>query len=81
LLGALELSTFSLLSPADEKPLKIGIEADGPPFAFKQPEGSIAGVDSGIGNSLCEEMHAKCTWVGQEFDGLIPALKVRKSDA
>ncbi|WP_122856755.1 transporter substrate-binding domain-containing protein, partial [Pseudomonas viridiflava] len=29
----------------------------------------------------CEEMKAKCTWVEQEFDGLIPALKVRKIDA
>jgi len=26
-------------------------------------------------------MKAKCTWVEQEFDGLIPALKVRKIDA
>ena len=26
-------------------------------------------------------MDVKCTWVEQEFDGLIPALKVRKIDA
>lgn len=26
-------------------------------------------------------MKTKCTWVEQEFDGLIPALKVRKIDA
>jgi arginine/ornithine transport system substrate-binding protein len=26
-------------------------------------------------------MKVKCTWVEQEFDGLIPALKVRKIDA
>ena len=37
LLGALALSVFSLVSQADEKPLKIGIEAAYPPFAFKQP--------------------------------------------
>ena len=81
LLGALALSVFSLVSQADEKPLKIGIEAAYPPFAFKQPDGSIAGFDYDIGNALCEEMKAKCTWVEQEFDGLIPALKVRKIDA
>ncbi len=50
-------------------------------FAFKQPDGSIAGFDYDIGNALCEQMKAKCTWVEQEFDGLIPALKVRKIDA
>ena len=81
LLGALALSVFSLASLADEKPLKIGIEAAYPPFAFKQPDGSIAGFDYDIGNALCEQMKAKCTWVEQEFDGLIPALKVRKIDA
>ena len=81
MIGALALSVFSLVSQADEKPLKIGIEAAYPPFAFKQPDGSIAGFDYDIGNALCEEMKAKCTWVEQEFDGLIPALKVRKIDA
>ncbi|MGV2834239.1 transporter substrate-binding domain-containing protein, partial [Pseudomonas shirazensis] len=55
LLGALALSVFSLVSHADEKPLKIGIEAAYPPFAFKQPDGSIAGFDYDIGNALCTE--------------------------
>ncbi|SEE87381.1 MULTISPECIES: ABC transporter substrate-binding protein [Pseudomonas] len=81
LLGALALSVLSLPTFADEKPLKIGIEAAYPPFASKAPDGSIVGFDYDIGNALCEEMKVKCTWVEQEFDGLIPALKVRKIDA
>ena len=81
LLGALALSAFSALVQADEKPLRIGIEAAYPPFAFKQPDGSISGFDYDIGNALCEEMKVKCQWIEQEFDGLIPALKVRKFDA
>lgn len=81
LLGALALSVFSLAALADEKPLKIGIEAAYPPFASKAPDGSIVGFDYDIGNALCEEMKVKCVWVEQEFDGLIPALKVRKIDA
>jgi arginine/ornithine transport system substrate-binding protein len=81
LLGALALSVLSLSSFADEKPLKIGIEAAYPPFASKAPDGSIVGFDYDIGNALCEEMKVKCQWVEQEFDGLIPALKVRKIDA
>jgi len=81
LLGALALSVFSLASLADEKPLRIGIEAAYPPFASKAPDGSIVGFDYDIGNALCEQMKVKCTWVEQEFDGLIPALKVRKIDA
>ncbi|WP_248742495.1 MULTISPECIES: ABC transporter substrate-binding protein [unclassified Pseudomonas] len=81
LLGALALSVLSLPTFADEKPLKIGIEAAYPPFASKAPDGSIVGFDYDIGNALCEEMKVKCQWVEQEFDGLIPALKVRKIDA
>ncbi|HBX57244.1 ABC transporter substrate-binding protein [Pseudomonas sp. UBA2684] len=82
LLGALALSVLSPLAMAEEvKPLRIGIEAAYPPFAYKTPEGNITGFDYDIGNALCEEMKVKCQWIEQEFDGLIPALKVRKFDA
>ncbi len=81
LLGALALTAFSALVQADDKPLRIGIEAAYPPFAYKTPEGNITGFDYDIGNALCEEMKVKCQWIEQEFDGLIPALKVRKFDA
>jgi arginine/ornithine transport system substrate-binding protein len=81
LLGALALTAFSALVQAEDKPLRIGIEAAYPPFAFKTPEGNITGFDYDIGNALCEEMKVKCQWIEQEFDGLIPALKVRKFDA
>ncbi|WP_339485651.1 ABC transporter substrate-binding protein [Pseudomonas sp. EL_65y_Pfl2_R95] len=82
LLGALALSVLSPLAMADDaKPLRIGIEAAYPPFAFKTPDGQITGFDYDIGNALCEQMQVKCKWIEQEFDGLIPALKVRKFDA
>jgi arginine/ornithine transport system substrate-binding protein len=81
LLGALALAVLAQPVYADEKPLKIGIEAAYPPFASKAADGSIVGFDYDIGNALCAEMKVKCTWVEQEFDGLIPALKVRKIDA
>lgn len=82
LLAALALSMLSPLAMADEaKPLRIGIEAAYPPFAFKTPDGKISGFDYDIGQALCAEMKVECLWVEQEFDGLIPALKVRKVDA
>ncbi|WP_426153832.1 ABC transporter substrate-binding protein [Pseudomonas sp. DC3000-4b1] len=81
LLGALALSVLSFTAAAEDKPLKIGIEAAYPPFASKAPDGSIVGFDYDIGNALCAEMKVKCVWVEQEFDGLIPSLKVRKIDA
>ncbi|MBF6029306.1 ABC transporter substrate-binding protein [Pseudomonas sp. P115] len=61
--------------------LKIGIEAAYPPFAYKQPNGDLAGFDYDIGNALCKQMQVQCKWIEQEYDGLIPSLKVRKVDA
>lgn len=81
LLGAMALSAVVAMPAMAEKPLRIGIEAAYPPFAFKTPEGTISGFDYDIGNALCAEMKVECKWVEQEFDGLIPALKVRKFDA
>jgi arginine/ornithine transport system substrate-binding protein len=81
LLGALALAAFSTLAPASQDTLRIGIEAAYPPFGFKTPEGNLSGFDYDIGNALCAEMKITCEWVEQEFDGLIPSLKVRKVDA
>ncbi|VVN92128.1 Lysine/arginine/ornithine-binding periplasmic protein [Pseudomonas fluorescens] len=76
---ALALCVTSAL--AENAPLRIGIEAAYPPFAFKTADGNIGGFDYDIGNALCAQMQTKCVWVEQEFDGLIPSLKVRKIDA
>lgn len=82
LFGAMALSLLSLSAMADnEKNLRIGIEAGYPPFSFKTPDGKLSGFDVDIGDALCEQMKVKCTWVEQEFDGLIPSLKVKKIDA
>ena len=83
LLGAMALSLLSPLTAMaeDAKPLRIGIEAAYPPFAYKTPEGNITGFDYDIGNALCAEKKVECKWIEQEYDGLIPALKVRKFDA
>ena len=53
---------------AAEKTLRIGIEAAYPPFAYKTPEGTIAGFDYDIGNALCAEMKVECKWTEQEYD-------------
>ncbi|KJK17401.1 ABC transporter substrate-binding protein [Pseudomonas sp. BIGb0427] len=77
---ALSLMASSSLFAA-EKTLRIGIEAAYPPFAFKTPDGNISGFDYDIGNALCAQMQVKCQWTEQEYDGLIPSLKVKKIDA
>ncbi|WP_460044759.1 ABC transporter substrate-binding protein [Pseudomonas sp. S2_H01] len=81
LLGAVALTVMSTYGVAEEQTLRIGIEAAYPPFASKTADGAITGFDYDIGNALCEKMKVKCVWTEQQFDGLIPSLKVRKIDA
>ncbi|MDH4607732.1 lysine/arginine/ornithine ABC transporter substrate-binding protein [Pseudomonas sp. BN102] len=64
----------------DAETLRIGVEASYPPFSYKKPDGSLAGFEIEIGNALCADMQVRCTWVEQPFDGLIPALRVKKID-
>ena len=79
--GPISLLVFGANLHAAEQPLHLGIEAAYPPFASKKPDNTIVGFDYDIGQAPCVEMKVQCQWQEQEFDGLIPALKVKKVDA
>ncbi|WP_080482193.1 ABC transporter substrate-binding protein [Pseudomonas syringae] len=80
-LGLASLLALAVNAQAAEPQLRIGIEAAYPPFASKTPDNQIVGFDYDIGQALCAEMKVECVWKENEFDGLIPALKVKKVDA
>lgn len=61
--------------------IRLASEGAYPPFNITAADGSMRGFDIDIGNALCEELRARCTWVKQEWDGMIPALMSRKFDA
>ncbi|MCB1898732.1 ABC transporter substrate-binding protein [Cognatazoarcus halotolerans] len=61
--------------------IRFATEGAYPPFNVTAPDGSVQGFDVDIANALCAEMKAKCSWVKQEWDGMIPALMSRKFDA
>ncbi|KJK58612.1 transporter substrate-binding domain-containing protein [Saccharothrix sp. ST-888] len=60
---------------------KFGIEAALAPIAFKQPDGNVAGFDYDVAQALAEELGEPITIIEQEFDALLPALRLRKVDA
>ena len=66
---------------ADLKEIRFGVEASYAPFEYKTPDGKLTGFDIDIGNAVCAKLKAKCVWVENDFDGLIPALQARKFDA
>src|SRR5213083_903510 len=67
--------------PRRRSPTETGHQAAYPPLASKTADNKIVGFDYDIGQALCAEMKVQCVWKENEFDGLIPALKVKKVDA
>jgi lysine-arginine-ornithine-binding protein len=63
-----------------EDSIRFGVDASYPPFESKAADGKLVGFDIDLGNEICHRLHAKCVWVENDFDGMIPALKARKFD-
>lgn len=69
------------VAQAQEKTLRIGTEGAYPPFNNLTSDGKLVGFDIDIAQALCDEMKVKCTFVAQDWDGIIPALQAGKFDA
>ncbi|HYY26560.1 MAG TPA: ABC transporter substrate-binding protein [Chthoniobacterales bacterium] len=75
------LAIPSALTAKEWKVIRFGVDPSYPPFESKGPDGSLVGFDIDLGNALCAKLNAKCVWVENDFDGMIPALQARKIDA
>ncbi|MCW3482064.1 ABC transporter substrate-binding protein [Neisseriaceae bacterium JH1-16] len=77
------LAASGLASAADwtGKTIRLGIDPTYPPFEYKTPDGKLAGFGVDIAEALCQQLHARCVWVENSWDGMIPALQARKIDA
>ncbi|WP_058912745.1 lysine/arginine/ornithine ABC transporter substrate-binding protein ArgT [Entomohabitans teleogrylli] len=61
--------------------IRIGTDATYAPFSSKDAKGDFVGFDIDLGNELCRRIQVQCSWVGSDFDALIPSLKAKKIDA
>ena len=80
LVAALAAPVLSQAQAPDWVKIRIGVEANYPPFSQMSPDGKFSGFDIDIANAICAQIKAECTLVSQEWDGMMPALNARKFD-
>ncbi|MER8505252.1 transporter substrate-binding domain-containing protein [Mesorhizobium sp. M0618] len=82
---AIAVSIASLMSafPAGAESgrvISIATEGASPPWDSTDANGQLYGYDIDVGQELCRRIEIKCTFVPQDWDGIIPALLVGKFD-
>jgi len=61
--------------------IRIGTEGAYPPWNSKNEAGKLIGFEVELAWSICRYMEKQCVIVEQDWDGMIPALIMRKFDA
>ena len=74
---------FSLLiiGNVNADKIRIGTEGAYPPWNSKDESGKLIGFEVELAWTLCRYIGEQCTIVEQDWDGMIPALIMRKFDA
>lgn len=73
---------FGQTTLAQDAPKAITIATEGAyaPWNFTTADGKLDGLEIELANDLCARMKIQCTIIAQNWDGLIPSLKVGKFD-
>ena len=75
------LASLLLIGNVYADKVKIGTEGAYPPWNSKDASGNLIGFEVELAQELCAIMKHECTIVEQDWDGMIPALLMRKFDA
>jgi polar amino acid transport system substrate-binding protein len=63
-----------------QRSIRIATEGAYPPFNYVD-QNEPAGFEADLGRALCEAMSASCTFLIQDWEGMIPGLKEGRYDA
>jgi polar amino acid transport system substrate-binding protein len=68
-------------SAAQDRTVRIAMDATYPPFESLDPSGEIVGFERDIGEELCKRMNVTCEFTNQAWEGIIPGLLANEYDA
>jgi octopine/nopaline transport system substrate-binding protein len=66
---------------AEPSTIRIGVDGLYPPWNATDDDGEFIGFEIDLAEDLCRRMNVECAFVGQPWDGLLPALTTGKYDA
>ena len=75
------LASLFIMTNAYSDKIKIGTEGAYPPWNSKDASGKLIGFEVELAWTLCRYIGKQCEIVEQDWDGMIPALLMRKFDA
>ena len=75
------LTSLLLIGNVYADKIKIGTEGAYPPWNSKDASGKLIGFEVELAYALCRYIGRQCEVVEQDWDGMIPALQMRKFDA
>ena len=78
--GAMLMAVSGSVSAKEWKEIRVAIDPTYKPFTFKTPDGKPTGFDVKIAQALCDKVKAKCVFVEQQWDAMIPGLMAKKYD-
>ena len=74
-------SIFLFSSTLSADTIRIATEGAYPPWNDSSEDGKLIGFEVDLANWLCIYMQRDCKIVAQDWDGMIPSLRLRKYDA
>ncbi|WP_312259769.1 transporter substrate-binding domain-containing protein [Limnohabitans sp.] len=80
LLGSIIMAASLSASAKDWKEIRVAIDPTYKPFTYKTADGKPTGFDVKIAQALCDKVKAKCVFVEQQWDAMIPGLLAKKYD-
>jgi len=79
-LGAIVAAVGGVAEAKEWKKVRVATEGAYAPWNATDPSGKLIGFEVDLAKELCKRMNAECEIVGQDWDGMIPALQQGKYD-